>query len=185
MALIKCAECGKEISDSAEVCPNCGCKTSRGETVSQAKGLAVNYVIVAALIIIGLILFFPAMSELGDVSSYLWNSGYWVHYEEIVGALFRFAIGIGMFLGGVIDMLRIAKKAKNLNNPKENDASNVVPAEMIFETELGDIPAEKWIHGRCQMCNSQGRVAVCRIPNLQFDYELCPNCIKKYHASAK
>ena len=25
MALIKCPECGKEISDKAEACPNCGC----------------------------------------------------------------------------------------------------------------------------------------------------------------
>lgn len=24
MALIKCPECGKEISDSAQMCPNCG-----------------------------------------------------------------------------------------------------------------------------------------------------------------
>lgn len=25
MALIKCEECGKEISDRAVACPNCGC----------------------------------------------------------------------------------------------------------------------------------------------------------------
>ena len=25
MALIKCPECGKEISDKAKTCPNCGC----------------------------------------------------------------------------------------------------------------------------------------------------------------
>ena len=25
MALIKCPECGKEISDKAEFCPHCGC----------------------------------------------------------------------------------------------------------------------------------------------------------------
>lgn len=25
MALIKCSECGKEISDKAKVCMNCGC----------------------------------------------------------------------------------------------------------------------------------------------------------------
>lgn len=28
MALIKCIECGKEISDKASVCPNCGCPIS-------------------------------------------------------------------------------------------------------------------------------------------------------------
>lgn len=25
MAMIKCAECGKEFSDRANACPNCGC----------------------------------------------------------------------------------------------------------------------------------------------------------------
>lgn len=33
MALIICAECGKEISDRAESCPNCGCPV--GESVSE------------------------------------------------------------------------------------------------------------------------------------------------------
>ncbi len=28
MALTKCIECGKEISDKASVCPNCGCPVS-------------------------------------------------------------------------------------------------------------------------------------------------------------
>ena len=29
MALIKCPECGKEISDKAAICPNCGCPIRR------------------------------------------------------------------------------------------------------------------------------------------------------------
>ena len=28
MSLIKCPECGKEISDKATSCPNCGCPVS-------------------------------------------------------------------------------------------------------------------------------------------------------------
>lgn len=28
MALIECMECGKQISDKSDVCPNCGCPTS-------------------------------------------------------------------------------------------------------------------------------------------------------------
>lgn len=27
MALIECPECGKEFSDKAQACPNCGCPT--------------------------------------------------------------------------------------------------------------------------------------------------------------
>lgn len=29
MAIIECVECGNEISDLSEICPKCGCKTSR------------------------------------------------------------------------------------------------------------------------------------------------------------
>lgn len=40
MALIKCIECGKEISDSAKRCPHCGCdakKSVRAEREQQAQ----------------------------------------------------------------------------------------------------------------------------------------------------
>ena len=40
MALIKCPECGKEFSDKAPTCPNCGCPTSEMtfDNVHQADG---------------------------------------------------------------------------------------------------------------------------------------------------
>ena len=31
MALIKCPECGKEISDKASTCPSCGCPIATNE----------------------------------------------------------------------------------------------------------------------------------------------------------
>ena len=35
MSLIKCEECGKEISDKAGSCPNCGCPINSTETDSE------------------------------------------------------------------------------------------------------------------------------------------------------
>lgn len=32
MALIKCPECGKEVSDKASACPNCGCPISNSSS---------------------------------------------------------------------------------------------------------------------------------------------------------
>lgn len=29
MALIKCSECGKDVSDRAKICPNCGCPVEK------------------------------------------------------------------------------------------------------------------------------------------------------------
>lgn len=37
MALIKCIECGKEISDKAAACPNCGCPVSAMSTSGVVK----------------------------------------------------------------------------------------------------------------------------------------------------
>lgn len=34
MALIKCEECGKEFSDKADICPNCGCPNSQKAKVN-------------------------------------------------------------------------------------------------------------------------------------------------------
>ncbi len=40
MALIKCPECGKEISDKAAACPNCGCPISGGNGVNSTPTTA-------------------------------------------------------------------------------------------------------------------------------------------------
>ena len=37
MSLIKCSECGKEFSDKAQACPNCGCPTSVQRNPSPEK----------------------------------------------------------------------------------------------------------------------------------------------------
>lgn len=36
MALVKCKECGKEISDKAVTCPNCGCPTSVESNIASS-----------------------------------------------------------------------------------------------------------------------------------------------------
>lgn len=36
MVLIKCTECGKEISDKANVCSNCGCPIERQNVESTS-----------------------------------------------------------------------------------------------------------------------------------------------------
>ncbi|VEI21859.1 Uncharacterised protein [Serratia plymuthica] len=50
MALIKCGECGKEISDKAKACPACGAPIKEKQTVSQLIS-AVLVVIVAGFFI--------------------------------------------------------------------------------------------------------------------------------------
>ena len=37
MALIKCPECGKEISDKASNCPNCGCPIEQKSKIEEPE----------------------------------------------------------------------------------------------------------------------------------------------------
>ncbi len=77
MALIKCVECGKEISDKAEKCPHCGCRQPRGD--QAIKGKLVFWVCGVGIIavVIGCILFVPALIEiLKNMNNwYFWNWG--------------------------------------------------------------------------------------------------------------
>ena len=158
--MIKCAECGKEISDSAEICPNCGCKTRHGETVSQAKGLAVSYVIVAALMIVGAFLLYKGLTD---------------------GGLFKILIGIGFILGGIIDMVKIKNQADELNYYNTTQSVQKTENEQVISAAY--IPEDKRQRDTCEMCKAEGMVAECKIPNQFGSHKLCPKCISRYNAS--
>ena len=44
MALIKCSECGKEISDKATTCPNCGSPTVSFEKAKEENTQAIAFI---------------------------------------------------------------------------------------------------------------------------------------------
>lgn len=54
MALINCKECGKEISDKADKCPNCGFDIKTEKTKKSAKGCAWVFAALAAIIFIAI-----------------------------------------------------------------------------------------------------------------------------------
>lgn len=66
MAIVKCTECGNEISDKATFCPHCGCPmealmkaTQDGEKVGFAKKKGIIVVcIIAVLALVGILLWF-------------------------------------------------------------------------------------------------------------------------------
>ena len=62
MALIKCPECGKEISDKANACPNCGCPLGKtdSEVITQTKHTKKSKWI---FVIIGLIIVVVAITR--------------------------------------------------------------------------------------------------------------------------
>lgn len=46
MSLVKCEECGREVSSSARVCPHCGAKSSR-----TRYNEAASYIIMAIIVL--------------------------------------------------------------------------------------------------------------------------------------
>lgn len=82
MALIICSDCGKEISDKATTCPNCGCPISTSQTNAQPKQDNVHYAR-------------PAGNLLKQEKPKKKRTGLWV----VIGIIVLF-VGCGSCLGG-------------------------------------------------------------------------------------
>lgn len=119
MALIKCNECGKEISDKAKVCPNCGgknnimicieCKKEISKTNSQCpycgfkvlktKNKLNNILLIIFLIIISILSFF-LIGYSTDPNYYLYHSKWYrvdVERQNLL-SISIFVIIIGLIL---------------------------------------------------------------------------------------
>lgn len=110
MALIKCEECGKEISSTAECCPHCGHKTVYANEHAKKVDLTVAMYICLAAIVIGIIVLLPALVTLLENYNdwYFWN---W--YSSRSDAVVRnIGIGIGLTGGGIGVLLGLKKKAQ-------------------------------------------------------------------------
>ena len=57
MALIKCAKCGKTISDTASVCPSCGEETASVRTASRRRRSSRKLALLALIIAVELLIF--------------------------------------------------------------------------------------------------------------------------------
>lgn len=62
MAMMKCVECGKEISDQARTCPNCGhpsdreAKMQKVQDTNQRSSRAGNVLVGIILMIVGILI---------------------------------------------------------------------------------------------------------------------------------
>ena len=88
MALINCKECGKEISDTAKSCPNCGAKTKK--EIFKNKRIFFIGTPVLLIVLLVIILIFIANPNTDNFSSeqvikYLKNKGFTFDEYKIVG----------------------------------------------------------------------------------------------------
>ena len=79
MALIKCSECGAEMSDKAKACPKCGNKTPN-KTIQKIKKTFFKYwyILIALLIIICIIVFWQTK----NIADSTITGNYVVWYES-------------------------------------------------------------------------------------------------------
>ena len=102
MALVKCSECGKEISSVAAACPNCGYSEKAQVIELTSKKYKVRLLFFVGLIVIGVIVYFIGLAfstrvdHRGEISYSLNN------YSSI--GMWLFLIG---FIGFIVTKLKI------------------------------------------------------------------------------
>ncbi|MGN1370675.1 MAG: zinc ribbon domain-containing protein [Candidatus Coprovivens sp.] len=82
MALIKCRECGKEISDKATTCPNCGIKI---HPIKNIIKIVVILFIVIIVLCLGIFIFSGGLTNIKNYSMSKKIEGLWVLQNNIEG----------------------------------------------------------------------------------------------------
>lgn len=116
MALIKCRECGNEISSRAESCPHCGAKTRFGMNESERKQNSTLSVILTLISVVGTILFVSGLvTMMGDINQYhnSWYGGY--NYkspltDHEMGVIMKMIFGLAIDIGCSVGAFKLAKK---------------------------------------------------------------------------
>ena len=116
MALIKCPECGKEISDTAKACPNCGYRLKKLD-IAKHKKISTYILIIGILLFVCSIIWIISTSDrdLAIRSGYYFgnatSASEWRDYQtrsavqELIGDL-----GVIAFVVGVIYKIVIKVK---------------------------------------------------------------------------
>ena len=114
MALIKCSECGHQISDTAERCPQCGHKTKKGTEVTKAKVQLVRLVVAACAFFSGLLLFFAHVENvpwryIDDIGDFF----QWMDYNDEFKTFLWLCVSVCLMVCGVIQILGLRQQLKD------------------------------------------------------------------------
>ncbi len=171
MALIKCTECGKEISDSAVSCPHCGYETPHARKMEEEKivmrtSLVVQLICIA-LEVVGAILFFSWLFSNDSTDT-----------KCVIGILL-FVIGFG---GSIL-------YKKFLDRINANSASYATFSPRIEESDKiskNVSPVSKSSKRSCPYCGNILTSSRCEMCGKDIPVEytddgcwLCPNCARK------
>lgn len=108
MALIKCPECGKEVSNNAKACPNCGCslKTSSTHFSLVLVGCVISVLIVLLSLVTLINNFDYIMNGSGSIDKLL---------EISTPTIIIMAGGLLPLISSVLQTVNRQRKSKGLN----------------------------------------------------------------------
>lgn len=186
MAIIKCPECKKNISDKAESCPHCGYELKQksvsntvNKTIDQLKkNNYTKFIPILLLVVIGFLIYNSTAGKKNDNPTPQTNNGNYVFNQG--GLYFEFptdcktyvdktnTIYVGKNIdnqGALIPYIMI-EKYKNYTNPQDilNDLTNEIGKEYSDATitinMLSNYVGDKYVYGIQYMYTSSGHVVV-------------------------
>ena len=125
MAMITCRECGKQISDTADICPHCGAKVNQITVKSSASSK--HLIIYATLIILGAFVFFVGLGIFfDDINTYYphynYRSPLTSHESQVISTI---------VVGFALCMLGTYKTFKSMSFPKIGNGSHLSTSTVI------------------------------------------------------
>ena len=138
MALIKCPDCGKEFSDSAKQCPNCGYKNKVERKINYSLiKREINYSLIGG----GLLIMLGLFQSLVVIP----NNNLGIYYEPVT-YIFLLILGIVLIIAGGILISKKYEKAKKITYI----AAGVILVIDIIVTIIGYHNAFVWEEYRAQ-----------------------------------
>ena len=189
MALMKCRECGREISDTAEMCPHCGVKTAYGRSRDASKSQNQSGKPMGAIVslVVGVLMTIYAVSGINEYSflgkNFFFSGEMWKYDDDASILLMSLIFGIVLLAVGFVWLL-VSADSGTSEDYRSVDVHHQEAVRLVDLT-YNDIPEEMLKFGTCEMCRSNRYTAVCKIPKYESDFNLCLGCINKYKANVK
>lgn len=125
MALIKCEECGNEISDKAKVCPKCGVNT-KNKQIDKKK----LWKLLIAVLIIGITIVLIVQIK-------MFNSGKGQYSKDVINILKNYKNGNMVETNAKKELYTISEMVNE--QYRENKESETVTEWLLLKYEINDI----------------------------------------------
>ena len=161
MALIQCPECKKQISDTAESCPQCGYKFTPGQAEEiKAKSLKNNTIQNIFLLLVGIIsIFIIGYCSMDSPKEKIVKSDrelYLDFYNDLIGKITTFENKYSLFIkaasyGKYIDAINIATDIEPEINQMQNKIGEIKIPEFKDEKARSELREARQLLKNCYL----------------------------------